>query len=116
VGAAIAEHGLMRGTGFKATFGVAGTPVTRDDFLDASVHAVTPGYFDTLGMRVVAGRDFKWSDDNKQKPQKAIVNLAFVRHFFPGQNALGRLFGARGPDGLAAPQNQIVGIVSDAKY
>ncbi|HMJ63398.1 MAG TPA: FtsX-like permease family protein, partial [Bryobacteraceae bacterium] len=115
-GAAVAHNGLMRGTGIKATFGVAGVPVTRNDFLNSSVHLVTPGYFDTLGIRVVAGRDFTWSDDNKQKPQKAIVNLAFVRHFFPGQNPLGRLFGALGADGRGAPQNQIVGVVSDAKY
>jgi predicted permease len=116
VAAAIAEHGLMRGTGLKATFGVAGTPVSRNDFLNCSMHFVTPGYFDTLGMRVVAGRDFAWSDNDKQKPQKVIVNLAFVRRFFPSENAPGRLFGARGPDGLGAPQNQIVGVVSDAKY
>jgi predicted permease len=114
--AAIAEHGLMRGTGLKATFGVAGVPVTRNDFLNSSVHLVTPGYFETLDMRILAGRDFTWSDDDKQKPKKAIVNLAFVRHFFPGQNPLGRLFGATGPEGRWAPQNQIVGVVSDAKY
>ena len=116
VGAAIAQNGLMRGTGVKTTLGVAGAPVTRNDFLNSSTHFVTPGYFDTLGIRVVAGRDFTWFDDNKQKTQNAIVNLAFVRHFFPGQNALGRLFGDGGSDGLVAPQNQIVGIVSDAKY
>jgi predicted permease len=116
VAAAIASHGLMRGTGLKGTFGVAGVPVTRDDFLNSSIHSVTPGYFDTLGMRVVAGRDFTWSDDDKQKPANAIVNLSFVRHFFPGENPLGRRFGNGGPDGRGAPQNQIVGVVSDAKY
>jgi hypothetical protein len=84
--------------------------------LNSSIHEVTPGYFDTLGMHVLAGRDFTWSEDSNQKPQKVIVNLAFVRRFFPGQNALGRLFGARGPDGFAMPQDQIVGVVSDAKY
>ncbi len=114
--AAIAEHGLMRGTGLKATFGVAGVPVTRNDFLNSSIHLVTPGYFDTLSMGIVAGRDFMWSDDRQKKPQKVIVNLAFLRRFFPGQNALGKLFGTTGPDGRWAPQNQIVGVVSDAKY
>jgi predicted permease len=115
VAAAIASHGLMHGTGLKGTFGVAGAPVTRNDFLNSSIHMVTPGYFDTLGIRVVAGRDFTWSDDT-QKMGSAIVNLAFVHHFFPGENPLGRRFGNRGPDGLGTPQNQIVGVVSDAKY
>jgi predicted permease len=115
VAAAIASHGLMRGTGLKGTFGVAGVPVTRNDFLNSSIHLVTPGYFDTLGMRVVTGRDFTWSDE-KQKPASAIVNLAFVRHFLAGENPLSRRFGNRGPDGLGTSQNQIVGVVSDAKY
>ena len=114
--AAIAERGLMRGTGLKATFEAAGKPVNRNDFLNSSIHEVTPGYFDTLGIHILAGQDFYWSDDNKQKPQKVIVNRAFVRRFFPGQDALGKLFGARGPDGLAMPQDRIVGVVTDAKY
>lgn len=116
IAAGIASRGLMRGTGVKATFGVAGWPISRNDFLNSSLNSVTPGYFDAMGMRIVAGRDFAWSDDNKQKPHKVIVNQAFVRRFFPGQNAVGRLFGGRGPDGLAVPDNQIVGVVSDAKY
>jgi len=116
VAAAIASHGLMHGTGLKGTFGVAGVPVTANDFLNSSMHFVTPGYFDALGMRVVTGRDFLWSDDNKEKPQRVIVNLAFVRHFFPGENPLGRKFGNRGADGLGTPENEIVGVVSDAKY
>ena len=117
VNAAISEHGLMRGTGLKATFGVAGEPVTRNDFLNCSVHVVTPGYFDTLGMQITAGGDFtRAEEEDQQHPRRVIVNLAFVRRFFPARNALGQRFGARGPDGLATPQNQIVGVVSDAKY
>jgi predicted permease len=116
IAAGIASRGLMRGTGVKATFGVAGEPISRNDFLNSSLNSVTPDYFDAMGMRVVAGRDFTWSDDNQQKPRKVIVNQAFVRRFFPGQSALGRLFGNRGPDGLAAADNQIIGVVSDAKY
>jgi len=115
--AAIAEHGLMRGTGLKATFGVAGTSITRNNFLNCSMHFITPGYFDTLRMRLISGRDFMSSEkEDKQKPRAVLVNLAFVHRFFPNREPLGQLFGARGPDGLAAPQNQIVGVVSDAKY
>jgi len=119
IAAAIASRGLMRGTGIKATFAVAGRPIGRNDFLNSSLNSVTPGYFDAMGMRIVAGRDFTWSDDNKQKPKRVIVNQAFERHFFRGQTALGGLgglFGFRGPDGLAAPEDQIIGVVSDAKY
>ena len=115
VAAAIARLGLMRGTGMKMTLGAAGQPVSPSDFLNSSTNSVTPGYFDAMGMRIVAGRDFTWTED-KRKPPSAIVNQAFVRRFFPGQNPLGKLVGPPGPDGLAAPQFQIVGVVSDAKY
>ncbi len=114
--AAIAWRGLMRGTGLKATFGVAGKSIRKDDLLASSANTVTPGYFETMGMHILAGRGFTWSDENTQKPLRVIVDQAFVRHFFPGQNALNKLFGYTGPDGLAAPENQIIGIVSDAKY
>ncbi len=121
--AAIASRGLMRGTGLKATFGVAGKPIRKDDLLASSANSVTPGYFDAMGMHVLAGRDFSWSDknyqwteENKQKSTKVIVNQAFAQRFFPGQNALDKLFGYTGPDGLARPENQIIGIVNDAKY
>src|SRR6185437_6196691 len=61
-------------------------------------------------------RDFTWSDNDKQKPQRVIVNEAFVQRFFRGQNAIGRLFGGGGPNGLANADDQIVGVVNDAKY
>lgn len=116
IGAGIASRGVMRGTGVKATFGVAGAPVSKNEFLNSSLNSVTPGYFDAMGMRLVAGRDFTWTDGNKQKLHNVVVNQAFVRRFFPGQNALGKVFGSRGPERVAIPQNVIIGVVSDAKY
>ncbi len=121
--AAIAGRGLMRGTGLKTTIGVAGKPLRKDDRLASSANSVTPGYFDTMGMHILAGRDFTWSDENhmfseerKRKLTNVIVNEAFVRHFFPGQDALNKLIGYTGQDGLATPEDQIIGIVSNAKY
>ena len=119
IAAGLAGRGLMRGTGIKATFGVAGQAIERSDFLNSSVNSVTPGYFDAMGMHILAGRDFTWSDGGKQglnKPNKVIVNRAFAQRFFPRQDALGKLFGAPGSSGPAAPQNQIVGVVNDARY
>jgi len=116
VAAGIASRGLMRGTGFKRTIGLAGAPISRDEFLNCSVNSITPGYFDAMGMRIVAGRDFAGSENNRQKPGTLIVNEAFVRHFLPGQRALGRLVGSKGPDGLGLPQYEIIGVTSDAKY
>ena len=108
----IAGRGLMRGTGVKATLGAAGTRITSADFLNASLNEVTPDYFQTMGMRILEGRDFNWFD----KPGKVIVNQTFVTRFFPSSNPLGARFGSAGPGGIAKPTNEIIGVVSDAKY
>ncbi len=116
--ASIASRGLMRGTGVKATLGAAGTHIGPSDFLDASMNDVTPDYFRTMGIHVVAGRAFNWFDHNGEAkvPHPAIVNQAFARRFFPGKNPIGERFGFSGPGGIAAADSQIIGVVSDAKY
>jgi len=115
--ASIANRAVMRGTGIKATFGLAGTRIEKNDFLNTSLNSVTPGYFETMGMRLLAGRDFTWFDHN-QKPNaaKVIVNQAFVHRFLAGKDPIGGRFGFAGLNGLAKADNEIVGVVSDAKY
>lgn len=117
--AAIAGLGLMRGTGVKATIGAAGKPISPADFLNCSMNVITPEYFRTMGLRILAGRDFTWFEDEKGKPRNTIVNESFLRRIFPGisaADALGKQFGYKGPDGFALPQNRIIGVVSNAKY
>jgi predicted permease len=115
--ASIASRGLMRGTGVKATIGVAGSRIGANDFLNSSLNDVTPAYFDTMGMRLLSGREFNWFDrDAPAPPHKVIVNQAFARRFFPGKNPIGERFGGLGPAGIAKPDNEIIGVVSDANY
>lgn len=114
--ASIASRALMRGTGVKATFAAAGTRMSASDFLNSSLNDVTPGYFQSMGMRVLAGRDFNWFDRNPTTPRKVIVNQTFAVRFFPGRNPAGERFGGPGPDGTARANNEIIGVVSDAKY
>ena len=117
VGAAsIASRALMRGTGLKSTYGAAGTRVDPTEFLNSSTNGVTPGYFETRGMRVLAGRDFNWFDRNRAAPRKVIVNQAFARHFFAGRSPIGEHVGGFGPDRVAKAEWEIIGLVSDAKY
>ncbi|HEY6390287.1 MAG TPA: ABC transporter permease [Bryobacteraceae bacterium] len=60
--------------------------------LNADWHIAGPGYFHTLGVPVLAGREFT-PQDNRAAPEVAIVNAAFVRTFFPnGENPLGARF------------------------
>jgi predicted permease len=114
--ASIASRGLMRGTGVKTTFAAAGTHISPSDFLNSSQNSVTPGYLDTMGMRLLAGRDFNWFDRNRTKPRQVIVNQTFARQFLSGRSPIGQRFGGPGPGGDATADNEIIGVVSDAKY
>jgi predicted permease len=69
---------------------------------------LTPGWFRTVGIPLIAGRDFTW-DDRAGAPHVAIVNDTLARQFFEGQ-ALGRrlVYGERTLD--------IVGVARDSKY
>jgi predicted permease len=50
---------------------------------------VGPGYFHTLGAKILAGRDFE-DRDNQSAEKVAVISSTFARHFFPGGNAVGR--------------------------
>jgi predicted permease len=111
--ASLASRGLMRGTGMKGTYEPAGTIITPKDFLNTSSNAITPGYFRTMGIRVLSGRDFNWFDHG---PKRVIVNETFARRFFPGRDPLGKSVGAPGPGSVAGADFEIIGVVNDAKY
>jgi ABC-type antimicrobial peptide transport system permease subunit len=78
----------------------------------AWLNYLAPGWFETYGMRVLAGRDFALSDARGAEPV-AVVNEAFVRRFAGGQNVLGRRVMSATPGGLDA---RIVGVVNDSVY
>jgi predicted permease len=70
-----------------------------------------PGFFTTLGVPVLAGRDFADSD-TATSPHVGIINEEFARRFLPNQNPLGHLIGT--DDGRY--QMTVVGVVKDHKY
>jgi putative ABC transport system permease protein len=78
-------------------------------------NGVGPGYFDALGMRLVAGRDFDLRD-TPQSPKVAIVTQAFVKKFFGGRDPIGQSFQIDEGAGRPRPFYQIVGVVKDTKY
>jgi hypothetical protein len=55
----------------------------------ADFNAIEPNYFRTLGITLIAGRDFTERDDLKST-QVAIVNRTLAQRFFPNQNPMGR--------------------------
>ncbi len=112
--AGTAVLGLMRGTGMKTTVAPEGQIAPRRDFLNSSLNYISSGYFETMGIPLLAGRNFR-ADEPEAKPLAVIVNRAFVRRFFPGGDPIGRKFGI-GTGKIVPGDYQIVGVVGDAKY
>ncbi len=87
---------------------------------DGSINfnAVTPGFFSTLGVRLLAGRDFDQSDSRpagEVGPRSAIVNQAFVKRYLAGRDPLGVRI-ARGRGVNINPNSAIVGVVANTGY
>jgi len=79
---------------------------------DVSYNVVTPGYFETLQIPLLRGRKFTDADGEKA-PQVAIINQFMAKKLWPGEDALGRRFSVKGPNG---PFIEVVGIVQNGKY
>jgi hypothetical protein len=61
--------------------------------MQAFMNALSPGYFETMGIKVLEGRDFRTSDI-VERPKIAIVNRKFAQHFFGDKSAIGRRWAA----------------------
>jgi len=83
---------------------------------------VSPGFFETMRIGLISGRDFRPGDvpprvEGTGQPVAGvgIVNEAFARTYFKGQNPVGRMVGVRTGKDLSSPM-EIVGYVRDAAY
>ena len=97
-----------------------GQPVAPGDEATASLRYVTPGYFATLGIRLLEGRDVAEADTGAAL-QAAVVSESFAERYWPGQDPLGRRFhfgllGSTG-GGTSAPfqDRTVVGVAADVK-
>jgi predicted permease len=85
------------------------TPV-RAGTIDAAIaRVITPGYLAAMGMHLRAGRDFNWLDTSKRE-QVVIVNQAAARHFWPGQDPIGKLSVVDGNR-----DTRVIGVLSDVR-
>jgi putative ABC transport system permease protein len=87
-------------------------PGPKDD-VSADWTRITPGFFDTIGARMLAGRAIN-EDDNGNTRHVAVVNEAFARKFFGNQNPIGRHFGPAPVKNAGA--YEIVGVVQNINY
>jgi predicted permease len=89
------------------------TPKSQDDAM-VWANALSDGYFDTMGIPILAGRDFG-REDTRTSPHVAIVNEAMARKFFATPAAVGRHFQKEEGSGWSAPI-EVVGVVGTTKY
>jgi predicted permease len=105
---------VLAGDNWGNSLGVEGFEAGPDTNTNASFNGVGPGYFRTMAIPLVMGREFTPADAFGT-PKVAIVNQAFVKKFNLGANALGKRFGLGGGPGTKM-DIEIVGVAQDAKY
>ena len=110
---------VLSGDEWDSTMGVEGHQAKDGEDMQAFMNAVSPGYFSTMGVPLLEGRDFDdrdsgtGADDSKFKV--AIVNRAFAKHFFGNRSPIGRHVGfGTGP--RSKLDMEIVGLVEDSLY
>lgn len=82
---------------------------------DSQRNEVSPTFFNTLSIPLLAGRNFT-AADTRGTPKVAIVNESFVRKFDLGGNAIGKHFSGYPYDNIRKVEVEIIGVVSDAAY
>lgn len=105
---------LLAGSEWDSTMSVEGHQARDGEDMQSFDNAISPGYFQAMGIPLLEGRDFDQRDTG-QKFTVAIVNRAFATHFFGGRSPIGRHIGFGG--GPKSKLNiEIVGMVENSLY
>ena len=96
-----------------ASFNIDGTPPPGRGFFLAHSRAVTPRYFDALGIPLLAGRAFTDADIATSLPV-VIISQSLAERYWPGQNPIGRRV-KRGRLDASAPWMDVVGVVGNLR-
>ena len=100
------------------------TPAKPDEHAEPYMNSVGPNYFATLGVPIVAGRDFRISDNREVKhgpeewswaPTTVMINEKFAKTYFAGRNPIGLHLGF-GTDPGTPTDMEVIGVVKDFKY
>jgi predicted permease len=104
---------LLAGNNWGNSVSVEGFKAGPDTDVNSRFNEVAPGYFHTLGIPILSGREFTRAD-SASAPKVVVVNEAFVKKFNLGRDAVGKHIGNKG--GNAPLTMEIVGLVQNAKY
>ena len=103
---------------------VEGYSAKSGENIAAYMNSIGPGYFQTLGVPILAGRDFTVKDTEEIKhgpaaddwsPTRVIINEKFARKYFGTTNAVGRHVGF-GSDPGTKTDMEVIGVIKDIKY
>ncbi len=117
--ASLYAFGLLSGNGWSDRVLAEGYVATPDEDLTCQGTWVGPKFFETLGIKILVGRDFTQQDDqgdratNATASTVAVINEAMARRYFGDAIPLGRRFYF---PGRPERKFEIVGVVRDAKY
>ena len=112
--AGTAAVSLLAGDEWDSTTSVEGHEAKDGEDMQAFMNALSPGYFTTMGIRFLEGRDFR-PLDSKENAEVAIVNRKFAQHFFGEKSAIGKRIG-RGSGPNTKFNVEIIGVVEDSLY
>jgi predicted permease len=124
--ASLSGYALLSGSATTAPVRVPGSNVNPETDGEVRQNWVSNRYFETLGMKLLLGRDFG-PEDTATSPKVAIINETMSRHYFGQQSPLGKLVYFPKSDALgryipfAAQLDrdqavEVVGVIRDAKY
>ena len=85
-----------------------------DENMSPNAAVISPGYFATMGIPFVVGRDFT-DKDTATRPKVVIINETMAHYFFGNKDPLGKKIGTN-DDPKVPPDREIIGVVKDAKY
>ena len=112
--AAMAAVAILSGDEWDSSTSVEGHRAADGEDMQAFMNALSPGYFETMKIPILEGRDFRQSDLVRESTV-AIVNRSFAEHFFKGKSAVGKRLGrGTGPD--VKLTIEIIGVVADSLY
>ncbi|MFI5233491.1 MAG: ABC transporter permease, partial [Gemmatimonadales bacterium] len=106
---AFASMEPLRGFSVEDTFFPTGDTLRAKGMMK-TVSFISPGFFVSMGMRVLEGRDFA-TGDRSGSEQVVVVNSAFAKAVWPGESAVGKCFRISEP---TAPCRRVVGVVSNS--
>ena len=107
------HNGLFAGSESAEAIIVPGFKANNDRDRVGYEDYVGPGYFEAIGIPILAGRGIE-AQDTATSARVAVVNEAMVQHFFAGENPLGRQFTIDDPDWRDKPFT-VVGVSRNAK-